>query len=389
VTTLISFLGRTRKDNTSGYQRAIYLFDDGRRYTTPFFGSTLVERLQPQRTLLLGTAGSMWDVLDIDVESAEWAELGEATERRQVTQALLDRAAPRARAALPGAELVLIPYCDDETQQMELLGELAARVGEGERVVLDITHGFRHLPMLALVAARYLAHVRKARVSEIYYGALEMTHDGVTPVVRLDGLLRMLDWIEAFAAHDASGNYGVFAPLLARDGMQASSADALERAAHLERITNSTKAREIVLPMLTEIESLAGATQLFAPQLAHRLSWSRRPSRDTRERALFDAYLERRDFLRAAIYLQESAISAACNRLGIDSSEHASRDQARETLRDNPTMRDLSDIRNMLAHGTVSGDGRRTKAAVKAAQSASSLAQRLRELAHELDRMAW
>jgi CRISPR-associated DxTHG motif protein len=28
-------------------------------------------------------------------------------------------------------------------------------------VVIDVTHGFRHLPMLALVAARYLAHVRR------------------------------------------------------------------------------------------------------------------------------------------------------------------------------------------------------------------------------------
>ncbi len=389
MTTLISFLGKNRADSATGYQRATYAFDDGQRVQTPFFGSALMQRLRPKRMLLLGTAGSMWDVLDFDTEAPEWAELTESSERAEVTQELLDRVSTRARGAMQGAELVLIPYCRDEGEQMKLLADLAARVVEGEEVVLDITHGFRHLPLLALVAARYLSHVRRAVVSDIYYGALEMTADGITPVLKLDGLLHMLDWIEAFAAHDASGNYGVFAPLLVRDGMKQGSAESLERAAHLERVTNSTQAREIVTPRLAEIETLGGATRLFSDQLAQRLSWARKPSRDTRERALFDAYLERKDFLRASIYLQESAISAACNRLTIDSNEHASREQARGELKVSLAFRDLSDVRNMLAHGTVAGDTRRTKAATAATASASTLATRLRNLALDLDRTAW
>lgn len=388
MTTLISFLGKNRRDAATGYQCATYAFD-GQTIQTPFFGSALLQRLRPTRMLLLGTAGSMWDVLDFDTEAPEWAELTEASERSEVTQELLDRVSKRTRGAMQVAELVLITYCRDEADQMELLADLAARVVKGEEVVLDITHGFRHLPLLALVAARYLSHVRGAVVKDIYYGALDMTADGITPVLRLDGLLRMLDWIEAFAAHDASGDYGVFASLLVRDGMKQSSAEALERAAHLERITNSTLARKIVTPRLAEVETIGGATRLFSNQLERRLSWARKPSRDARERALFDAYLERKDFLRASIYLQESAISAACNRLTIDSNEHASREQARETLKGSPAFRDLSDIRNMLAHGTVAGDSRRTKAATQASASASKLADRLRELSEGLDRTAW
>lgn len=389
MTTMISFLGKSRKGSATGYQTATYEFAKGEQVTTDFFGFALMQRLRPQRTVLLGTAGSMWDALEIDMEAPEWAELTEASERAEVTQELLDRVSPRTRGAMQGAELVLIPYCRDEIEQMNLLADMAARVRENETVVLDITHGFRHLPMLALVAARYLSHVRHAVVSELYYGALEMTTEGITPVLKLDGLLHMLDWIEAFAAHDASGNYGVFASLLVRDGMKQESADSLERAAHFERVTNSTRAREIVTPMLAEIANLAGATRLFSDQLAQRLSWARKPSRDKRERALFDAYLERKDFLRAAIYLQESVISAACNRLSLDSNEHASRKQAPESLKRSPAFRDLSDIRNMLAHGTVGGDDKRTKAATKAAKSAPELTDRLRELAKDLDRTAW
>lgn len=386
MTTLISFLGRNRKDPATGYQQATYVFADGQQTRTAFFGAALMQRLRPQRTLLLGTAGSMWDVLDIDLESAEWAELGEATENGTVDQALLDRASTRARSSLPGAELVLIPFCRNEHEQMSLLSDLASRVGEGERVVLDITHGFRHLPVLALVAARYLSHVRKAVVEDIYYGALEMTANGATPVVKLDGLLRMLDWIEALAAHDASGDYGRIAPLLKHDGLAPDKADQLALAAHFERVTHSSGARNKILPLLNDIESLGGATRLFAAQLGQRLAWAREPRRSARERALFEAYLARRDHLRAVIYLQESLISAHCLEQKLDGNDHRQREEARTALKDRNEFRSLSDIRNMLAHGTAGVDNqRRADDAAKATESAASLTNTLRRLADRLN----
>lgn len=387
MTTLISFLGKTRRDPATGYQRARYRFDDGQTVQTAFFGSALMQHLRPHRTLLLGTAGSMWDALDIDTDAPEWPELIEATERSDVDQALLDRVSMRARASMAGAELVLMSYARSEAEQTGLLADLAARVVEGERVVLDITHGFRHLPMLALVAARYLGHVRGAEVAGIYYGALEMTTpEGITPVLKLDGLLRMLDWTEAFAAHDASGNYAAFAPLLVHDGLPPASAGQLQRAAHLERVTNASEARAIITPMLDEIGKLGGATRLFAGKLAQRLAWARQPSRQAREMALHQAYLARNDFLRATLYLQESAISAECYRLKLDSNAHLQREEARASLKANTAFNSLSDIRNMLAHGTGGADTTRAAAAKSATATAAGLASRLRQLGKDLPR---
>ncbi len=396
MTTLISFLGRYRRDphkrsQHASYQQASYDLGDGQLpIRTAFFGSALMERLRPQRTILLGTAGSMWDVLDFDVESPEWAELVEATEQEAVTQHLLDRVSTRTRGVMSGAELMLIGYCRDQAEQLALLGGLAERIAEGERVVIDVTHGFRHLPMLALVAARYLGHVRRAEVTKIYYGAFDMTSaEGITPVLELDGLLRMLDWVEAFAAHDASGNYGVFAPLLGEDGLSAGASERLARAAHFERITNSPKARENITPLLADIGKLGGATRLFADQLVSRLGWTRKNGRDERERALFEAYLARQDFVRSAIYLQESAISAECIRSRLDGNDHSQREQARSSLKSNQAFRALSDIRNLLAHGTFDGSySRRATAAAQATATASELDRRLRELAGEITREA-
>lgn len=61
--TLISFLGRNTAKPGAGYKLARYRFPDGWEYETPFFGLALAETLRPERVVILGTAGSMWDVL--------------------------------------------------------------------------------------------------------------------------------------------------------------------------------------------------------------------------------------------------------------------------------------------------------------------------------------
>ena len=50
-------------------------------------------------------------------------------------------------------QCILISYARDASEQAAVLTRLAEAVQPGENIVLDITHGFRHLPMLALMAA--------------------------------------------------------------------------------------------------------------------------------------------------------------------------------------------------------------------------------------------
>jgi CRISPR-associated Csx2 family protein len=78
----------------------------------------------------------------------------------------------------------------------------------------DLTHGFRHLGMLGMLSAFMLERIGRLRVRSLWYGALDMTEDGATPVLRLDGLYAIQRWVTALEHFDASGDYGVFAPLL-------------------------------------------------------------------------------------------------------------------------------------------------------------------------------
>lgn len=385
MTTLISFLGKGRADAKSGYRTATYHFGDGILKTVNFFGLALQEYLQPQRLILVGTAGSMWDVFfERGGADEELLALMDAVEQQRVDEAMLTRHAKRLEQELGVAvDCLLIPFARDTAEQIAVLRGLAAMVTEGETVSIDVTHSFRHLPMLALVAARYLAHVSKVRVEELYYGALEMTANNVTPVLRLSGLLKMLDWVEALATYDKDGDYGVFAPLLEDDGMEPGRAKLLAKAAFFERTSNPVKAREALSSVFPSVDAHRGELgSLFKDALSQRINWFRQPARHDWEASLALENLDRSDFVRATTFLFESVSTRAVmtQKLG-DPNDYSLRAEAYDNFSKNhPEAKRLEYLRNALAHGSRRVD----EAEAKALSSPESLADTLRRYAKKL-----
>ena len=98
---------------------------------------------------------------------------------------------------------------------------------------MDLTHGFRHFGMIGFLSAFMLERVRDLDVCELWYGARDMTQDGITPVIRLDGLKRVQRWLDAFGHFDATGDYGEFAELLLEDKIPKGKVQSLKDAAFL------------------------------------------------------------------------------------------------------------------------------------------------------------
>ena len=357
MTTLISFLGKGRLHPQTGYRQTTYRFAADFAPSVPFFGLALTDYLKPQRLILVGTAGSMWDVFFEPQGNDDEAvlRLMEATEAGTVDQQLLELPSRRLgeRLGIP-VDCLLIPYARDTAEQVDILHALAAVVQPGERLCLDVTHAFRHLPMLALVAARYLTGVAGVKVDELYYGAFEMRDAaGETPVLRLGGLLAMLDWVDALATYDKDGDYGVFARLLADDGMEQGGTERLASAAYFERTSNPVAAQKLLDDVFPAVEAHRGALgALFGETLKQRIGWFRGAQREDWELSLATAYLERRDYLRAASFLYEAFITRACNQGGHDPNHFPARRNAyRAASPRTPALRQLVDLRNALAHG--------------------------------------
>lgn len=369
--TLVTFLGKGRDDPKTGYRTARYRFPDGTERETAFFGRALADHLGPDRLVVLGTLGSMWGVFvenlaaEGDEEEAR-LQLLEAESSSSVNQPLLDRLASlmsraAGRAVLPG----LIPYGRDEAEQRSILEAVADGVPRGG-VSFDLTHAFRHLGMLGLISSFMLERVGKLKVKGLWYGALDMTEGGITPVLRLDGLVAIQRWVDALDRFDASGDYGVFAPLLEADGVPADKARCLEEAAFHERTFNLADARRKLLTFLPLLDSpLSGTSRLFQKRLAERLRWAREGEPHEHQRKLAYMYLDRRDYVRAAVLAWEAIVTRECMQAVLDSQDYGKdrdRSKAEDRLRtrlqqegirwsESPHRR-LKDLRNSLAHGS-------------------------------------
>lgn len=372
TTTLISFLGRTRKDD-SGYQKTCYTFTDGER-TQPlaFFGWVMQARIKPERMVILGTHGSMWDHLfegDLDLGSVSDEErlaLIESTAAKNVSQSQLDALAPALEQHL-GCEvkLVIIPYCTNEAEQVELLRIIAEHVQPSDDVHLDITHGFRHLPMLALLAALYLRIARKASVKGIWYGAYDPDAQQA-PAHDLSGLLRIADGLQALTSFDKDGDYGVFLPLLRQAGLPAPASEALQKASYYENILNVSAATGELRRARTALDTanLTPDAVLLLPTIRERLSWVDEDRQFQKQTHLARRALERRDYLRAALYAYEAVVTRLCLIEGVPVENFEEREAARKTyeerLRNQRNSEHegynlLKNLRNQVAHGTRGG----------------------------------
>lgn len=380
--TLISFLGKAAQS----YRKAVYDFGGGQRQETAFFGLGLTRQIKPDRLVLLGTTGSMWDVLlfslnlDGQLEDA-LLNLSESAQENRTTAAELDALAPAVgeRLGLLVA-LRLIPYGRDTVEQAEILQRMASDIAEGDAVTLDVTHGLRHLPMLAQMSALYLRRVKNVEVRGLYYGALDMTRDGLTPVMNLQGLLDIADWTGAVQSFDKDGDYSVFAPLVLEQSPTA--AGLLQESAFYERTTRPGQARS----KLRELDALfdrrppTGIGSLFAPTLRARLSWHREDRLYLRQQALARLYLEHGDFLRAALLGFEAFITRLMQQQVMNNPDNWTQ---RETVKKEYEARNkaihprtdeyeryclLRDLRNHLAHGNMSPQAEIQKALASAEQ---------------------
>ena len=96
-----------------------------------------------------------------------------------------------------------------------------------------------------------------------------------------------------------------------------------DRAAFYERTLNveGIAARKLRTfePVLDE--PLRGASGLFRRRLAERLRWAREPDLAEQQRELASQYLNRRDFVRAAMFGWEACVTRVCTERGVSTLE--------------------------------------------------------------------
>ncbi len=114
-----------------------------------------------------------------------------------------------------GIEGVSIPDGSSEEGLWQIFSIVVKQFERGDRVIFDITHGFRSLPMLCMVLLQYARMMKEIEIEGIYYGAFD-ARDGSNnaPIFDLTSFATLLEWTSAVQEFVRHGNPTGIAELL-------------------------------------------------------------------------------------------------------------------------------------------------------------------------------
>lgn len=353
----VSLLGRGRPAGAgvdgrpACYESVVYRFAGEFEFKTPLFAYGLWCYLEasdrrPDTVVLLGTAGSMWDALwealpegaQLSEETLAWhAALHRACLEHQVTPEMLDvTSAPLD--ALPfsrGLQAALIPDCRNETDIIRFCEILMSQLEPGDDILLDITHGYRHLPVLAAFLTTSLRWLRGITVRGVFYGALEMAGrcaDGptVAPVLDLGYAATLFERGAACATYEITGRYGALAPFFPEQAGDMLTAD------YYENLTQTARARNAALRLAN---SFPGTMQddpwlaAVAAKLADEWRWTQNSQLHQRMLSQAENLFRHGEYFKSIAMLHESFGLYACKRVFGEYKESLNERQ-REDIRD-------------------------------------------------------
>ena len=379
---LLLTLGKAHPKDGGRYRTVQYRFDDGTvSEPTPFFGLALWRHLvhtgnAPNELLLAGTATSMWDAWlecnDVPLDDYEdfYLKLGASATTSGVTgEQLQDLERILSTQWHIPVHCILLPMGTTGKEQSAILHAIADNVAPGDSITLDVTHGFRTLPMLEWTSSLLIANAQDVSTDDIFYGALDMAQDGIAPAIRMRGLLCLQRWIEAVSILRKTGNLIGLASLPELEPIR----NALNNCQFCLQMNNLEKAKtwaENIWKWFNAQNPAEDAPlSIFRNPLMGIFSWYKGNNFARQQWIQAKETFRHGEYLRSVILLQESLISLEVgdeklmadfqerdNAAALWNLRRKKRKNGARTISDPDGMHwgELHELRNALAHGTVS-----------------------------------
>ncbi len=91
-----------------------------------------------------------------------------------------------------------VPEGKIETEIWTIFDEVFNQINTDDEIIFDITHGFRSLPMLAIVILNYAEALKNIKIGGVYYGAFEAKDaNNNAPIFNLTPLVHLFNWTNA------------------------------------------------------------------------------------------------------------------------------------------------------------------------------------------------
>jgi CRISPR-associated DxTHG motif protein len=160
----------------------------------------------------------------------------------------------QARQEIPNAKFIEIPIGKSDAENWEIFNTLVSLLPSPTQLVFDITHGFRSMPILAMLVISFLRTAKHVELKYLLYAAFE-TGVTPTPVFDLAPFVTMLDWANATSRFLETGDARKLKPLI-REQQPAplnKVADKLEKLSAAITLNRATEIAQFSQDVTTEI----------------------------------------------------------------------------------------------------------------------------------------
>ena len=349
---LISFIGTGKQaanEDKKEYETALYQLPNEDIVESSLITSVLFDYLNPNKLIVIGTSKSIWSELshikglgDIDNEEV-YKKIFEETWSGEVSNETLKEWENFLKKRLnKSVSLNIIPISATE----EIVEILYSQIPQNaEEIYLDITHAFRHFPLIAAFSLPVLKYVKNFNELSLIY-AMFKSKPAASPVIFMELPNQLIQLLEAVSLTENAGNFEKFSDILGINNL---------KELYLKVETNrkiSNKKFKNIINEIRNLESKSVINKISSEVLQKIFEDLKGDYLSLRmaKRAVF--FAKRKQFLKAYTLIYEALINTRP-----EASWKAKKRALRNLLRkafsksDRTTFETIEKIRNIMAHG--------------------------------------
>ncbi len=371
--------GSIKKDSNEEYENTIYTIDGKDYENKKLVSKVLVEHFDIEKIIFIGTKKSRWDnlcyyfdELKEDYETIENKIDNNTLEKEDLN--LLGQAIRTKHKNIKEVYSFFIDY--EKNTQEEMWGnfyklqQIENYLEKGDEVYLDMTHGFRYMPMLNMLVLEFLSLEKENifKLNAILYGMLE-TAPKKSQIVDMKIFFDLLRWIRAINIFKHNSNADQLISLLKESNFEDKEVltKTFSNFNNSLQIANMASIRQFISGAKSKIQNIKSSDNKIIsfvyPQLEQIISRLDKDQLSHFQYELASWLNENKNYALSYIALTEAVISKTCELKQLNPNSQDDREEAKKRV-DSPYNQyynsslgkeknknaNITDIRNNIAH---------------------------------------
>jgi len=362
------------KDSDSDYRETVYEID-GSEYRNTLTSQPIIEHFGIQKVIMIGTAGSMWDNIYFKYGGEDGEYMDTLTHKkgdRNISEQDLRQLERTLDSYLntSGSKCLLLAYDANDNDEIwsnfKTILTIRDFLDEEDEIYLDITHGFRYMPILNIFAIEFLTQLNeKMQPKAILYG---MYSNERSQILDFRIFVELLAWSRAIGNLRHYGN-GFDLLRLIRESTEAKEIEnAFADFTYALSLSSMAALQRGIKTIKGKIKRFEQSDHKIVPVIADELrEFVERLAIEDTARFQFELarwYGENKNYAMAYITLVEAAVTAECHNLHLDPNDETDRNEAKQSLyargdwhsnskqdqKIADTFRKVNNIRKNIAH---------------------------------------